>query len=75
MEVDDDYIDKLKLPAAVRLARERSISISGLKDLEEIKCELKKHLLRGRRIRADVISLYLLSLYSLLTKNSYELFV
>lgn len=54
MASEDEDIDKLKLPAALKLAKERSISISGLKDLEEIKWELKKHLLAGRRERDDV---------------------
>lgn len=52
--VDDDAIDKLKLPAALKLARERNISIKGIKDLEKIRCELKKHLLEGRKCRDDV---------------------
>jgi hypothetical protein len=42
------------LPAAVKLAKEKKISISGLRDLEEIKWELKKHLLAGCRKRDDV---------------------
>ena len=54
MPSEDEDIDKLKLPAAVKLAKEKNISISGLKDLEEIKWELKKHLLAGCRKRDDV---------------------
>jgi hypothetical protein len=54
MASEDEDIDKLKLPAAVKLAKVNKISISGLKDLEEIKWELKKHLLAGCRKRDDV---------------------
>jgi hypothetical protein len=54
MASEDEDIDKLKLPAAVKLAKVKNISISGLKDLEEIKWELKKHLLAGCRKRDDV---------------------
>ena len=54
MASEDEDIDKLKLPAAVKLAKENNISIRNLKDLEEIKWELKKHLLAGCRKRDDV---------------------
>ena len=54
MASGEEDIDKLKLPAALKLAKERSISISGLKDLEEIKWQLKKYLLAERRKRDDV---------------------
>jgi hypothetical protein len=54
MASEDEDIDKLKLPAVVKLANEKNISISSLKDLEEIKWELKKHLLAGCRKRDDV---------------------
>ncbi|CAG2211962.1 unnamed protein product [Mytilus edulis] len=53
--LDDDEIDKLKLPAAVKLAKQREIDITGLRDLEEIKCQLKKYLLTDRRNRESVI--------------------
>lgn len=66
--VDDDDIDKLKLPAALKLARERNISIRGIKDLEKIKCELKKHLLEGRRRREDV-SIFFLNLSTFTLKK------
>jgi hypothetical protein len=64
MASEDEDIDKLKLPAAVKLAKEKNISISGLKDLEEIKWELKKHLLAGCRKRDDV-NIFFFSLLSL----------
>jgi hypothetical protein len=68
MASEDEDIDKLKLPAAVKLAKEKNILISGLKDLEEIKWELKKHLLAGCRpwfrvsrvIPSDLTSSFLL---------------
>lgn len=62
--LDDDEIDKLKLPAAVKLAKQREIDITGLRDLEEIKCQLKKYLLTDRRNRESV-NYFLLGLLSL----------
>ena len=62
--MEDEDIDKLKLPAALKLAKERRISIRGLTDLEEIKWKLKKHLLAGRRERDDV-NIFFFSLLSL----------
>ena len=66
MASEDEDIDKLKLPAAVKLAKEKNISISDLKDLEEIKWELKKHLLAGCRKRDDV-NIFFLAYFHLRT--------
>ena len=54
MASGEEDIDKLKLPAALKLAKERNIPIIGLRDLEEIKWQLKKYLLAERRKRDDV---------------------
>jgi hypothetical protein len=74
MASEDEDIDKLKLPAAVKLAKEKNISISGLKDLEEIKWELKKHLLAGCRKRDDVNHLINKMLFYTLQKLIRNLF-
>jgi hypothetical protein len=56
----------------ITLAKEKNISISGLKDLEEIKWELKKHLLAGCRKRDDVNILFF-SLASLTAAGNFSL--
>jgi hypothetical protein len=65
--------DKLKLPAAVKLAKEKNILIDGLKDLEEIKWELKKHLLAGCRKRDDVNIFFFLAYFHFKKKRASSL--
>ncbi|KAJ8305494.1 hypothetical protein KUTeg_016039, partial [Tegillarca granosa] len=49
--VNEDGIDCLKLPQAIRKAKKHDIDISNLKTLEDVRCVLKRHLLRDKLSR------------------------
>ncbi|XP_061175519.1 uncharacterized protein LOC133184451 [Saccostrea echinata] len=53
--MEEDELDRLKLPKTRQVAREREIDISGLKNIGEIRCTLKRHLLKDRKSRDSVI--------------------
>ncbi|KAK3091421.1 hypothetical protein FSP39_019770 [Pinctada imbricata] len=54
-EIDEEEIDNLRLPKAIRLAKLQQIDISSYKKLEDIKCALKRFLLPERQRREDVV--------------------
>ena len=52
--MEEDEIDRLKLPVARQTAKEKHINISNLKNITEIRCSLKRHLLKDRKTRDEV---------------------
>jgi hypothetical protein len=52
--MEEDEIDRLKLPQARKEAKTRGIDISNLKNIGEIRCTLKRHLLIDRKTRDSV---------------------
>ena len=52
--MEEDEIDRLKLPVARKKAKEEQIDISNLKNITEIRCSLKRHLLKDRKTRDEV---------------------
>lgn len=53
--MEEDEIDRLRLPVARKRAKDESIDISSLRNIGEIRCSLKRHLLRDRKTRDEVI--------------------
>lgn len=52
--MEEDEIDRLRLPVARKRAKDKSIDISSLRNIGEIRCSLKRHLLRDRKTRDEV---------------------
>lgn len=52
--MEEDEIDRLRLPVARKRAKDESIDISSLRNIGEIRCSLKRHLLRDRKTRDEV---------------------
>lgn len=52
--MEEDEIDRLRLPVARKRAKDENINISNLKNIGEIRCSLKRHLLRDRKTRDEV---------------------
>lgn len=52
--MEEDEIDKMKLPVARKRAKNENIDISNLQNIGEIRCSLKRHLLRDRKSRVEV---------------------
>ena len=52
--MEEDDIDRLKLPHARKKAKDEQIDISDLKNITEIRCSLKRHLLKDRKTRDEV---------------------
>lgn len=52
--INEDDIDKLTMPKAVKLCRENKISLEGTTDLDKIKWLLKFHLLSKKNEREKV---------------------
>lgn len=61
--MEEDEVDRLRLPQARKEAKTRGIDISNLKNIGEIRCTLKRHSLIDRKTRDNVKELILLSVY------------
>lgn len=70
--MEEDEIDKMKLPVARKRAKNENIDISNLQNIGEIRCSLKRHLLRDRKTRVEVRLYGLYSTFTLLIQKYNE---